>query len=120
MHLSENWAQVVWNPDALGNNEKKLWAELEPKIRALLEELKENGHIETVLVKHEAESLRPMGDKFNEFVKLQNAMNHVFERDVSRRFLAAKCALSDDMVHDMLEQQYCSLLPAYLLPLLCD
>ena len=89
MHLSENWAQVVWNPDALGNGEKRLWAELEPKISALLEELKENGHIETVLVKHEAEALRPVGDKFNEFAELQNTMNHVFEPDVSRRFLAA-------------------------------
>jgi hypothetical protein len=89
MPLSENWAQVVWNPDALGNKEKKLWAELEPKIRALLEELKENGHIETVLVKHEAEALRPVGDKFNEFAKLQNTMNHIFEAGVSQRFLAA-------------------------------
>ena len=89
MHLSENWAHVLWNPDALGSEEKKLWAELEPKIRALLEELKENGHIETVLVKHEAEALRPVGDKFIEFVKLQNTMNHLFEPDVSRRFLAA-------------------------------
>lgn len=89
MPLSENWAQVVWNPDALGNKEKQLWAELEPRIRALLEELKENGHIETVLVKDEVEALRPMGDKFNEFARLQNTLNHLFEPEVSRRFLAA-------------------------------
>jgi hypothetical protein len=87
--VSANLAQVVWNPDALGNKEKELWAELEPKIRALLEELKENGHIETLLVKHEVEALRPMGDKFIEFAKLQNTLIQLFEPHISRRFLAA-------------------------------
>ena len=38
----------VANPEAVGDVERKLWNEIEPPIRDVLDELKANGKIETL------------------------------------------------------------------------
>ena len=87
--MSDQWAYKVKNPEALGAKEKELYADLEPKIRALLHELNQNGVIETVLVKQDTARLGSVLEKLDEFSELHNTMNHIFVEDVIPRFLGA-------------------------------
>jgi len=89
VQLSDQWGDKVKNPEALGDKEKELYAELEPKIRALLQELNQNGVIETVLVKQDIARLGAVLGKLDEFSELHNTMNHILVEDVFPRFMEA-------------------------------
>jgi hypothetical protein len=73
----------------LGDAEKKLWTELEPLIRALLEELKKNGHIETVHANTEYEDLSSMLDNLEQSSKTYIAMMRIDDKDKLESFLGA-------------------------------
>ena len=73
----------------MGDAEKKLWTELEPLIRALLEELKKNGHIETVHANTEYEDLSSMLDNLEQSSKTYIAMMRIDDKDKLESFLGA-------------------------------
>jgi hypothetical protein len=73
----------------LGDAEKKLWTELEPLIGALLEELKKNGHIETVHANTEYEDLSSMLDNLEQSSKTYIAMMRINDKDKLESFLGA-------------------------------
>jgi hypothetical protein len=52
-----DWADLAANPDAFGDKEKSLWLKVEPVLGELLDELKSNGKVETVLLPAETDDL---------------------------------------------------------------
>lgn len=88
--MSDEWADKVGNPEALGAKEKELYAELAPKIRALLQELNQKGAIETVLVRQDTGKLWPVLRKLDEFSELHNIMNHILTEDFAQFMEANK------------------------------
>lgn len=87
--MTIDWSNHVANPSALGDAEKKLWTELEPLIGALLEELKKNGHIETVHANTEYEDLSSMLDNLEQSSKTYIAMMRINDKDKLESFLGA-------------------------------
>ena len=56
------WQKRLLNPGALGEKEKELWAEIEPILVELLEELKSNGKIEISYVQTEINHFKSILD----------------------------------------------------------
>ncbi len=86
-YMAKNWDDLVGNPEAMGEMEKKLWVELEPILGELLTELKKNGKIETIYLPAEVEGLRVMVQTMKGCSANYNLLLHVSQN--SEDFLKA-------------------------------
>ncbi len=75
--------------NGLGDKEKKLWAEIEPILDDLLDELAKKGLIETVYVKSELDKLRAALKKVEDIGYAHNALLDLFDKENPIDFLNA-------------------------------
>jgi hypothetical protein len=94
-----DWTSRVANPEAMGESEKKLWQEVQPKIEALLEELKQNGRIENVYVAIETDHLVSVMEKLDRASSVNNFVLHVHDN-----YERAKTFLHENQKFGMDEQ----------------
>lgn len=88
--MSNEWAIRAANPDAFGESEKKLWNEVEPKIRALFEELKKNKRIETVYTPAEYRHLKSIFERVDLASRVHNVLIHIPDiPDRAQKFIDA-------------------------------
>jgi hypothetical protein len=70
----DDWNKYIINPDAISEEEKKGWFELQTIIRNLLEELKSNNRIETSYTSLEINHLKKLLKNRNYIVQIFNLM----------------------------------------------
>ena len=68
------------NPEAVGEAEKALWAQIETLLNDLLDELKSNGKIETVYTFAESAKLHDVIMTLDNIGKSHNALLHFLKR----------------------------------------
>ena len=74
---SIDWSRRVANPEAMGDREMVLWNRIEPILQSIMDELKQNGLIETVFVQRESDALRLCVEKLDDFSRVTNALLHI-------------------------------------------
>jgi hypothetical protein len=84
-----DWKDVISNPEAMGDLDKKLWSEIEPILNEVLDELQRNGKIETVLTEAEIDRFISTMRKLDGFALAHNALIDLFTQPTSKPFLEA-------------------------------
>jgi hypothetical protein len=83
------WKDVVSNPEAMGDAEKKLWSEIEPILNEVLDELQRNGKIEIVQTEAEIDRFISTMRKLDDFALAHNALIDLFSQPTPQPFLEA-------------------------------
>lgn len=87
--MGDIWSDKAWNPNAFGEKEKQLYVEVEPLIRALLDELKQDGKVEIMTLPAEIEQLRSVIERYHVSSTVHNFIIDLYkDKEIPPKFLS--------------------------------